>query len=59
MVDPDDTIVRVDVHIVGIQPKVARTLELPLDLNLAQLHEVLQASFGGPTATSTSSILAV
>ena len=46
MVDPDDTIVRVDVHIVGIQPKVARTLELPLDLNLAQLHEVLQATFG-------------
>ena len=46
MVEPDDTIVRVEVHIVGIQPKVARTLELPLDLNLAQLHEVLQATFG-------------
>ena len=46
MVNPGDTIVRVDVHIVGIQPKVARTLELPLDLNLAQLHEVPQASFG-------------
>ena len=46
MVDLDAIIVRIDVHIVGIQPKVARTLELPLDLNLAQLHEVLQATFG-------------
>ena len=46
MVEPDAFIVRANVHIVGIQPPVARTLELPLDLNLAQLHEVLQATFG-------------
>jgi hypothetical protein len=46
MIDPDPIIVRADVHIIGIQPPVARTLELPLDLNLAQLHEVLQATFG-------------
>jgi hypothetical protein len=32
--------------IVGIQPPVTRTLELPIDLNLAQHHEVLQATFG-------------
>ena len=46
MLEPDAFIVRANVHIVGIQPPVARTLELPLDLNLAQLHEVLQATFG-------------
>jgi hypothetical protein len=32
--------------IIGIQPPVTRTLDLPIDLNLAQLHEVLQATFG-------------
>jgi hypothetical protein len=46
MVEPDTFIVRANVHIVGIQPPVVRTLDLPLDLNLAQLHEVLQATFG-------------
>jgi hypothetical protein len=46
MVEPDAFVVRANVHIVGIQPPVTRTLELPMDLNLAQLHEVLQASFG-------------
>ena len=46
MIEPDTFIVRANVHIVGIQPPVVRTLELPLDLNLAQLHEVLQATFG-------------
>lgn len=46
MIEPDAFIVRADVHIIGIQPPVTRTLELPRDLNLAQLHEVLQASFG-------------
>ncbi len=39
-------VVRAEIHIVGIQPPVTRTLELPMDLNLAQLHEVLQATFG-------------
>src|SRR5690606_35927099 len=46
MFDPDAIIVRADVHILDIEPKIARTLELPRDLNLAQLHEVLQAAFG-------------
>ena len=46
MLEPNAFIVRANVHIVGIQPPVVRTLELPLDLNLAQLHEVLQATFG-------------
>ena len=45
MIEPNAIIVRAEVHIIGIQPKVARTLELPLDLNLAQLHEALQATF--------------
>ena len=44
--DPDSFIVRADVHILGIEPKISRTLELPITLNLAQLHEVLQAAFG-------------
>ena len=44
--EPDTLIVRADVHIVDISPPVARTLELPMELNLAQLHEVLQAAFG-------------
>ena len=46
MFEPDTLIVRANVHIVDISPPVARTLELPMDLNLAQLHEVLQAAFG-------------
>jgi Plasmid pRiA4b ORF-3-like protein len=49
MLDPwgsDRFIVRVDVHILGIEPRISRTLELPVALNLAQLHEVLQAAFG-------------
>ena len=44
--DPDSFIVRAEVHILGIEPKISRTLELPITLNLAQLHEVLQAAFG-------------
>lgn len=44
--DPDSFIVPADVHILGIGPKISRTLELPITLNLAQLHEVLQAAFG-------------
>jgi hypothetical protein len=39
-------VVRAEVHIAGIQPPINRTLELPMDLNLAQLHEVMQATFG-------------
>ncbi|MDH2329039.1 plasmid pRiA4b ORF-3 family protein [Cereibacter sp. SYSU M97828] len=42
----DPIIIRADVHIAGIAPPICRTLELPLDLNFAQLHEVIQAAFG-------------
>ena len=44
--DPDFRILRADVHIEDIEPPIRRVLELPLDLNFAQLHEVLQAAFG-------------
>lgn len=43
---PDGYIVRAEAHIIGIEPRISRTLELPIVLNFAQLHEVLQASFG-------------
>ena len=44
--DPDFYIVCADVHIIGIEPIISRSLELPAKLNFAQLHEVLQAAFG-------------
>lgn len=44
--DPYDYIIRLEARIVGIEPAITRTLELPRGLNFAQLHEVLQASFG-------------
>ena len=44
--DPYAFIIRLEAEIVGIHPPVTRTLELPRDLNFAQLHEVLQAAFG-------------
>jgi hypothetical protein len=44
--DPDSLIVRAEVHILDIESRISRTLELPMTLNLAQLHEVLQAAFG-------------
>ena len=44
--DPDFYIVCADVHIIGIEPTINRSLELPVKLNFAQLHEVLQAAFG-------------
>jgi hypothetical protein len=46
VLEPDALVARAEIHIAGIQPPITRTLELPMDLNLAQLHEVLQASFG-------------
>lgn len=49
MLDPfasDSFIVRAEVHILEIEPKITRTLELPMALNFAELHEVLQAAFG-------------
>ena len=44
--DPYDFIIRLEVQILGIEPVISRTLELPRDLNFAQLHEVLQAAIG-------------
>jgi len=44
--DPDAFIIRADTHIKDIQPRIFRSLELPVSLNFAQLHEVLQAAFG-------------
>lgn len=46
MFDPNASVIRAEVHIVGVEPAISRTLELSMDLNLAQLHEVLQAAFG-------------
>jgi len=43
---PYDYIIRLEARIVGIEPAINRTLELPRSLNFAQLHEVLQAAFG-------------
>lgn len=44
--DPYAYIIRLEASIVGVEPTIMRTVELPSDLNFAQLHEVLQASFG-------------
>lgn len=44
--DPYDFIIRLEAQILGIEPVISRMLELPRDLNFAQLHEVLQAAFG-------------
>lgn len=44
--DPESFIIRAEVHIVGIEPRITRTIDLPVKLNFAGLHEVLQAAFG-------------
>jgi hypothetical protein len=44
--NPDSFVISVEVHIVDIEPKISRSLELPVKLHFAQLHEVLQAAFG-------------
>jgi len=44
--DPFAYIIRLEARIVGTEPAITRSLELPSDLNFAQLHEVLQAAFG-------------
>lgn len=44
--DPESLIVRVEASLVNIEPAISRTLELPRAMNLAELHEVLQAAFG-------------
>jgi hypothetical protein len=45
MFEPDLIIIQADIHILDIHPAISRRFELPGDLNLAQLHEVIQASF--------------
>jgi hypothetical protein len=42
----DEIAVQAKVTIQDIDPPIWRRLLLPLDLNLAQLHEVIQAAFG-------------
>ena len=44
--DPDAFVIAADLHILEIEPRISRSLELPAALNFAQLHEVLQAAFG-------------
>ncbi len=46
MFDIDKLIFHAEVTLDGIAPPITRTLELPQTLNLAELHEVLQAAFG-------------
>jgi len=46
MFGSDNLIARIETHILGIEPAVSRTLELPFSLTLAQIHAVLQAAFG-------------
>jgi hypothetical protein len=46
MFEPDAIVIQADIDIVDIHPVISRRFELPGDLNLAQLHEVIQASFG-------------
>jgi len=43
--DPASWIIKADATLVGIDPAISRTLELPRNLNLAELHELLQAAF--------------
>lgn len=43
---PESSIVRVHAQILDIKPNISRVLELPMKLNFAELHEVLQAAFG-------------
>ena len=46
MYDPDQMLHQVKVTVEGIGPPIWRRMLLPLDLNFAQLHEVIQAAFG-------------
>jgi len=46
MIDRDKLAIQARISIQDIEPPIWRRLLLPFDLNLAQLHEVLQAAFG-------------
>ena len=43
--DPTNWIIKAEVTLAPIDPVISRTLELPRTLNLAELHELLQAAF--------------
>ena len=43
--DPASWIIKADATLVDIDPEISRTLEFPRNLNLAELHELLQAEF--------------
>ena len=44
--DPANWVVRLLATLANIEPVISRTLELPRTMNLAEVHEVLQAAFG-------------
>ena len=46
MIERDQLIIEANVTLEDIEPPIWRRLLLPLDLNLAELHQVLQAAFG-------------
>ena len=46
MHEPNDYLHQVKITLAGVDPPIWRRLLLPLDLNFAQLHEVIQAAFG-------------
>ena len=46
MIERDQLVIQARVTIQNIEPPIWRLLHLPQDLNLAQLHEILQAAFG-------------
>jgi hypothetical protein len=46
MIEYDQLVIRARATLRDIEPPIWRLLLLPQDLNLAQLHEILQAAFG-------------
>ena len=51
-------VLQLKVTLLGAMPPISRRLLASADLTLAQMHEVLQASMGGRTATGTNPALA-
>ena len=51
-------VLQLKVTLLGAMPPISRRPLASADLTLAQMHEVLQASMGGRTATGTNSALA-
>ncbi len=46
MFDSESLLYQVKITLAEVQPAVWRRLQLPQTLNFAQLHEIIQASFG-------------